>query len=853
MRVALTLDRTVNHQKPDKSEAARITYRLRKVEGEVGDIAPLLTLPYGFTFTPGVYSVDGKRTNESWLSQQVFAVDIDNKDGLKLSFADALKRAKDYEIIPAFAYATFSSDETNDKFRMLWVMPEAITDMRVRNVIQAQLMAIYPECDVKCKDAARLFFGGQRLIHQEFSAAITIERLNFAFHNFLRESDPRNASRNIKRFAKRHWLNTVNGEICLDTEISQNEGSNIHQYDLADRSFLKKGGFSFNREHASQDIKIKFHEPLQRVDFHRLANDCPIFNDFMQGIDVHHSVTWFIMCNLLRMKGGEDIFWKGLLLRDEYDEVKWERLIRYWKATGGKYLPGYGYTEDFYPERNLEFANLYQVAQSQFGRAKLVESPAYVSLETAEANLNSALETAIADTDKRFFVIKAQVGLGKTESIINYVENGQITHAVIAVPRHDLKDELASRFHERGIAVQVTPELPEGPWTPILEALYAKGAYTEAHKQLEKLAATNSELREYVAALRAVRDEGIIITTHARLNYFKTSAPLTIIDEDKLLTDLAEKSLSVSDLFAVTEAFRPVGFRSVTGPAKTSTVYDALVKFSDLVRQAMERPKQMFSLTELKQSVDLSESMRDIESVVVKANVLGNVMSFLTADVMCVEEDGLKTPRIYYGTKPTYPTNSTVVLLSATASEKPYRQILGDRLTFVNVGTAKTLGTIHWHVTSGLSRSALKTTEEAFSKLLERFPLNFIGYKSLKSLSDRVVAHFGSLTGLDFLKGQSLGTVGVPHLPMRSYRIAAALCGEDVTAESNHDEMVYELDIVNGYQTRIMQPAMECLRSYQRWFVNSELEQAIGRARSLRESADVHVFGNWPIAGATLV
>jgi hypothetical protein len=147
MKVALTLDRMVYHQKPTTNEAALITKRLRKAELTVREFAPLLVYPFGFSFTPAVYSVDGNRTNKNWVSQQIFAIDIDSK----LPFETALARAKEYEIAPSFVYATFSSDDNNNKYRLLWVMAEVVTDVRVREVIQAQLMAIYPEADSSVK------------------------------------------------------------------------------------------------------------------------------------------------------------------------------------------------------------------------------------------------------------------------------------------------------------------------------------------------------------------------------------------------------------------------------------------------------------------------------------------------------------------------------------------------------------------------------------------------------------------------------------------------------------------------------------------------------------------------------
>jgi hypothetical protein len=851
MKVALTLDRMVNHQKPTTNEAALITKRLRKAELTVREFAPLLVYPFGFSFTPAVYSVDGNRTNKNWVSQQIFAIDIDSK----LPFATALARAKEYEIPPSLVYATFSSDDSNNKYRLLWVMADVVTDERVREVIQAQLMAIYPEADPSCKDAARLFYGGKRLIFENYSNVLTADSLNFAYDSFVREHEPVNASRNIKRFAQKYNLSLVNGAIATTAKGAQNGRIDQHYYNDIYNSVgeIFQNDYLFVEE-SKQSANIKTTvQPLLKVDFFRLAQECPVFNDFMNGIDVHHNVTWFIICNLLRIEGGEKIFWKGLTLREEYNEQKWQRYIRYWRANAGKYWPGYNFIRDFYPDGNGEFANLFQVAESQFGRARLVEAPQYVSLATAEANFVAALDEAIADTEDRFFVIKAQVGLGKTEGIINAVAGGKITHAVIAVPRHDLKDEFAARFVKRGITVQVTPELPDGPWTPILEALYAKGAFSEAHKELEKLAINHPEIAEYRTALRAVRDEGIIITTHARLNYFKTAAKLTIIDEDKLLADVSEKSLRVSDLLAVTEAFRPTGFRPIGHAGQTSVVYDALLQFSDLVQQAILNQKQLFKLEEVKSKTNLSESMREIESAIVKADVLGNVLEFLTADVMWVEEDARKVARIYYGTKPSYPTKSTVVMLSATADEKTCRNLVGERLRFIDVGVAETLGKLYWHVMTGLSRSALKSGTDAINWLLDRFAFDFIGYLSLRTLSDRFVAHFGALTGLDWLKGRTLGIAGVPHLPMRSYIIAAGLCGEDVFNKPGLDKMVHEVVTTNGYETRLMQPATDCLRRYQHWFINSELTQAIGRSRSLREPADVHVFGNYPPFGAILI
>ena len=59
--------------------------------------------------------------------------------------------------------------------------------------------------------------------------------------------------------------------------------------------------------------------------------------------------------------------------------------------------------------------------------------------------------------------------------------------------------------------------------------------------------------------------------------------------------------------------------------------------------------------------------------------------------------------------------------------------------------------------------------------------------------------------------------------------------------------------IHNGYRFRFTTFKNENLRAIQFWMIESELEQAVGRARLLRNSCDVHLFSNFPLSQAKMV
>jgi hypothetical protein len=103
---------------------------------------------------------------------------------------------------------------------------------------------------------------------------------------------------------------------------------------------------------------------------------------------------------------------------------------------------------------------------------------------------------------------------------------------------------------------------------------------------------------------------------------------------------------------------------------------------------------------------------------------------------------------------------------------------------------------------------------------------------------------FGKTTGIDTLKGKDLNVMGTPHQPEFLYKLFAYTVGLHFNENS---KMSYRPVRYNGMKFWFMTFDDEALREIQLWMIASELEQAVGRARPLREKCTVNVFSNYPL------
>lgn len=345
VKIRVSLDSEKFDQKPDKGKTLAINSRLaRSIEViAISELARQLVAPNSRTFCPSVFNGESRK-NDSWVSQQVFALDLDEN----ITIQQALDRCKEYKVMPTFIYTSFSHKEEHHKFRMVFILNEEVTDIRVRAFVYHSLATIFPEVDKQTKDAARMFYGGKNIVFEDYNNIITVPQVHFALTKYIKSTKGRNASREFEKFAALTGVQLHNGLPNLETfnseldlagrqitdlmhvNLKKNRTNPIYTIGNAQNFFSidtnymitftaekqkyysSNAKFSIDKQKSSRDLVRDF-------DFQELEDTCQLFRDAKSGDHwLYHGEMFGLMTNLLCIKGGSSEIEKVLKARTEY-------------------------------------------------------------------------------------------------------------------------------------------------------------------------------------------------------------------------------------------------------------------------------------------------------------------------------------------------------------------------------------------------------------------------------------------------------------------------------------------------------------------------------------------------------
>ena len=109
--------------------------------------------------------------------------------------------------------------------------------------------------------------------------------------------------------------------------------------------------------------------------------------------------------------------------------------------------------------------------------------------------------------------------------------------------------------------------------------------------------------------------------------------------------------------------------------------------------------------------------------------------------------------------------------------------------------------------------------------------------------------HFGNIEGINALKGKDLSVVGLPNLDEVVYGLYAMRAGASSAKVHMYPQRITYQNtsfFLNTYKD-------ETLQMIQIWLLSSQLEQAVGRARLLREDCQVFVYAGFPVEQAKYI
>lgn len=349
-------------------------------------------------------------------------------------------------------------------------------------------------------------------------------------------------------------------------------------------------------------------------------------------------------------------------------------------------------------------------------------------------------------------------------------------------------------------------------------------------KEAERI---RDEIKQYFNSINEAKNtDNTIVGTHHKLVYsiFENTAQ-AIIDEDIIGTLLPVHNIH----------------------------HSAIKEYADFVRGS-----ELSKLTEVKALVQTLNGLSTYKPVRLDFEKMDDIISASRKFALENNNPILKLLTAHHVMKDVKGNHWTVrkneldgydntILLSATANEFMYRQLFGESLDFIDCGSVDHLG--EQIQVSNLSFSRNSMESESYQKryiskinelLPERPVITFKAFqKYFTNPSDIILEN---PTGSNIHEGQAITVVGTPHLPMEHYLMIATALGLTFgTADIKLDS--YEVQR-EEWEFDIMSFPHEGLREIQLSMIESNLIQAVGRARTIRhDQASVILFSNFPLSG----
>jgi len=195
--------------------------------------------------------------------------------------------------------------------------------------------------------------------------------------------------------------------------------------------------------------------------------------------------------------------------------------------------------------------------------------------------------------------------------------------------------------------------------------------------------------------------------------------------------------------------------------------------------------------------------------------------------------------------------NTKYIMLSATANKTICEHVFGtDNVTFRECDLAELKGTCYQDCSRSMSRGNIANDSSIYDEVMKTTDAtDIISFKKFLEkgwYSGELT--FSNCVGVDTLCGEDINVVGTPHQTDWIYKLFAFAHGfyVDFDMKLKHHTLV----VHNGFRFRFTTYDDALLRIIQFYIIESDLEQAVGRARLLRKKCKVYLFSNFPLRQA---
>ena len=474
--------------------------------------------------------------------------------------------------------------------------------------------------------------------------------------------------------------------------------------------------------------------------------------------------------------------------------------------------------------------NMLSTAKPKMREVRMLKKERYATVEMAYQELQNAFQRAVESNDNKIHIISGQTALGKTSTYINYMKNS-VKPVIIAVPTHELKEQVVRDSKCAGVKdICCTPDIRNYGISPEIisetDSIYRIGAGEYVLKflasqlqELDKKSPDYDEISRYLKDCKnSSRFRGHIVTTHAKLLHMSRDvleSHEVIIDEDILRNVLRTETVDI-------EAVKKIRNSGIL-PEKIGTYLGSI---------CMKRGYHYMDGIDVFSDENQLEKLNDNDA---------NIYGLLKSNYINV-----KNVKITFLIEEKLP-DCKLIILSATISHEIYRKVYSDRIIeYYECPKAEYRGKIIQYTDSSYSRYGLKDNDDLKRILADLCrDCAVITFSCIeKDFNTRY--HFGNVEGINNLKGQNLAVIGLPNVDDVVYCLYGMRMGTNVGKANMYPQRITYKNksfYLNTYKNEVLQ-------MIQTWIISSQLEQAVGRARLLREDCTVMVFAGFPVEQA---
>lgn len=805
LKYTLTIDPTPQHHKPSKKGMGTITKNLTLVTGlTVQEFATYTTQPFGYSWSGGIFS--STVCNDNWQSQSVFALDFDK--GF-VTIEQVLVRLKKREIYPQLWYSTFSDSDILPKFRIVFFLDQPVVNLHIYKLIVTALLDLFPEADKQCKNTGRIFLGGKQA-HILSEEPIALNRLvEILAINIIagdsgktRKLPPALFNTSTKSVSNCALLYNINRSIHFETKnTSINTTTPTYQF----------GGEVIDIGLARQTVKI--------------------LDSFLSGVWLNHDQLFGLATNMHYIRGGRKLMISTMEYYNqngntEYTENNFN-IFTYLNRV--VYNPQPIHTFSPYPQ-DEELHDLISATKDIRGHIDQIEPINRITLSEAEIRFKSKFEEVMNDTTpNKIHLLILPTAIGKTELITSSV-------GVIALPTNDLKNEVLNRMKipcvttpdaivfknnsiNRNLEYYYSIGLPKKATAVLYDIINPKNGNRYSESDIESASQYLYDLNE------AYHSKFSVLTTHARAIHSEYKHNTIIFDEDPLSTLLSIKQVSISDIQRLdnqlmlinSDLGNVIPFLKSTNPGEVvaTPLYD----------------------------LDIDELINKVKVSPIETNIF----DFFNSSFLM--KDKRNGDLIHYVVRREIPKNKKIVILSATLPIFIYQKLFGDRLNIIDIKDVEQTGQIIQYTNRSCSRKYLPKYVSNISQTVGNKPvITFKAFqKDFQNPANGI--YFGKCSGSDKMKGKDIAVVGTPHRNNSEYLLIAKALG--VNFKTTDTTMTFQKIEYNGFRFKMNCYDNEELRSIQLALIESDLIQAVGRARTLRTDATVELYSNFPLRIST--